>query len=386
MKRKIFTTLLMLLIMPFSLMTVHVFADSYKDIIENIDSANEYYKQMNNKNFSDIMEAYNKFYDDHCQELLNGVPQSPELNTFFGCYYNVSGDNFLDVYLTSYDYLEYYQNYFSPDFTNYHIVKYSLFDLYNIKQKVEKNIIGNYNCTIGILDNSISFEVENVIDFNILKSISKNDNFKVVKAKIEKEKQRDIKGGDILYLNSGVSSATVTCNVYKSSTNQFGILTADHVLDNLSNSAQILIGNYVLNTKGNAKRAVDIDAAFIPNSNNNLSYTWKYSNINGTQQGTFNGTSAPLSGTTVCILGKSTNERYGKIVTNSTDNEIQYTFSGSATSAGDSGAPVVVFTQSGTNGRAWLVGIHCGIYTNQNKGYGCNIKTACSRFGVTVCS
>ncbi len=383
--RKIFTIGLLLIIFS-TVINYGVYADSYDEIIENIEAANDYYKQMNNENFEDILESYNKFVDDHINEFEDNFPHSAELAAFSGCYYNVNNDYKLDIYLTSDEYIEYYKKYFSQEHTNFHIVDNSIFELKNQKKMFKRRMQGEIIENIDIPNNSISFNVDNYSDFCYLKYIENVD--VSLSSDLTLDTQSDIYGGRRIFV-ANKCSGTITCNAYRSSKNKYGVITAAHVISGVSLSSDICTGSYVLCKRNSSNLFYDVtyDVAFVPNNNSNLNTTWQYSNTSGTQTGYYNGAATAIPGTKVCVLGYVTSERYATVTSDGTDYNLVYKYTGSRTEDGDSGAPVVVFTKSGKDGRAWLVGVHRGILIADNSiGKACDMKYAAKRLGITVCS
>lgn len=373
--------------------SITVNAESYNEIIEGLNDANDFYRQMNNEYFEEIMISYDKFCNENYESLQKAYEADGPISTFSGCFYSSNNDYKLDLYLTDFTYYSFFNEYFPEKFTNYHIVNHSLGEFQKLIVEVNEHATKPVDFNIDIQSNALTLKVDNAVDYISAYNIAANIYDVDVVFEPKTNQAYTVKGGSTVYAKDLVSySGTVTCCAYRSSSNQFGILTARHVISNIGSNDNILNSSYKFCKKSETYSVKNFDAVFIPIKNSNITYSWQYENANRNQTGTFNGASTPLAGTKVCILGKTTNERYAKIESTSTFSlnnnsfSLSYTFTGKKTESGDSGAPIVVFTKSGRNGRAWLVGMHNGIYTNQNKGYGLEIKNVCNKLGVSVCS
>ena len=192
--RSIITTLSVLFIVLFgTLFSSVAYAKSYEEVVDNISSANVFYKQMNHPNFEKILFAYNSFYDKYGLELGKTYPSTKELNDFGGCYYNSSGDYMLDVYLTNWDNFGFFEEFFPIEFTNYHIVKCSVFDVNQKKAAISKAANDMADFEFDIRNNTL----KTIIDKNSINNVISDNKFSdVVCDETYKKDQVKIYGGD----------------------------------------------------------------------------------------------------------------------------------------------------------------------------------------------
>lgn len=306
-------------------------------------------------------------------------------DNYGGACYNAYDSNKLDIYLTDNDTSDYLDVLDVTD-VKFHIVDYTIEELIAAKDLISERMSDYSIKAIALIqkDNKIlitanpDFSKSNFYDladslgiptdmFTI--EISDNKNDSTISA----------------YAGSGVKAggytATVGFNAYRSQTKQYGIVTAGHLLADISNDTKIYANDCYVNTKSNAKyyyKNSSCDAAFIPFTSGQK---WGAVNLFGTngrdgQPGEFGSiisytyVNSALEGTCVTKYGDVSGKKTGTILSTSADFEYvkngetrritDTIYSMNYNISGDSGAPVGIVTGSNTPYKMSIVGIATG--------------------------
>lgn len=380
---------------------------------EQIDDYTSYELADDIFNYEDIYEEYNNMinsfaydciYTNRTRELdQNNQISEMEIDypdNYAGACYNANGDGKLDIYLTD-DQKENYICFFADDEINFHEVDFTLEELIEAKNKISAYMY-DYNIEgIGI------YQKDNII------KVSYNDNFSepdfnelldelnisrdMINILMEEkffETAATVPSGSRIDISQ---YGTVGFNAYRPQTGQYGIVTAGHLLKDVSNATTIRdSSNRVINTRGSSivyhNNNEDTDCAFIPF---NGSYGWRTTTIysNSGYTGNIIGSNyvnSTLEGTPVVKYGATTGRQTGTILSISYDgnmgglNKYDYIHCSNSNKGGDSGGPIGIES----DGKLTLVALTCNRnnYYSDDEGqtFGCKITNVFGRLGVNI--
>lgn len=357
--------------------------------------------------------------------MFSAIEESAEYvypEDYAGTYYNQYDDNKMTLYLTNFDNLNYYQTFFDSDICHFELVEYSYNDLTTLFDYLSYSMVELDLNTVSIdeLNNCVKVGInedmsnKDIVDY--VESLGYDIGMVTFEYNVREEftECANAYGGDMLFtynqlLSEGSYSitpnaaATVGYNAYNPTTNQYGIVTAGHLLN--SNTSNYM---YVNDNNSNANLInsnhsglicqddVTVDALFIPfNSNfvpsiyirnfldsNSSIYTLKKEQYI---------TSPSMVNMTVYSFGITTGIQQGKMTATSksvkfSDDDyevINFIQTSIVTQPGDSGGPLVFFISESLN-QVGLLGICKG--SDDTYSYFCKYNVINSALGLETYS
>ena len=360
------------------------------------------YQTLSNEDIEELQAqsecsfAYGDFLNElphNYTPMFSAIKESAEYvypDDYAGAYFNEYDDNKMTLYLTNFDNLEYYQSFFDIDICHFELAEYSYNDLLSLFDYLSYDMSTlNLNAvSVDDLNNkvkvSISEELSNEEDI-----ISYVDNLGYDTGMIEFEYTvcepiTNNSSTNYAYNGNGIeirnartnyswANATVGYNAYCPSTNQYGIVTAGHLISETTSNYRYLYNkdNVLISNKRSSwiyENNSTVDATFIPfETNNNFSPSLYIRNA-------FNNndiyilqkeqyiSSPAMTNMTVYSFGATTGMQEGKIINlsasgisfNDGNTVVNFIQTDIVTQGGDSGGPLVFFTTTGTTKMALL--------------------------------
>lgn len=365
-------------------------------------------EQAVNIKYEEIYDDYNRMinsfaYDCVFYNKTRSLDQNEQISeiaidypdNYAGACYNANDDGKLDIYLTNKE-KEDYIAFFEDDEINIHLVDFSLDELIEAQNKISP-YMSKYNIEgIGL------YQKDNVLKISYNEEFSESYFKELLVDLAINEQMIEFEGNEsIVDTAATVPSGsridisqygTVGFNAYRSQTKQYGIVTAGHLLKDVSNSTTIRdSSNRVINTRGSSivyNNANDVvDCAFVPF---NGSYGWRtttnYNNSGYT--GNIIGSNyvhSTLEGTQVVKYGATTGKETGTILSTSYNGNMgglykyDYILCSNHNEGGDSGGPIGIES----NGDLTLVALTCN-RNNNYETFGCKITNVIGRLGVNI--
>ena len=407
--KRIFSVLVSLTLMSNAISFISVQALSIDEVYVSEETAQQEYDEL----------IYSFVYGENAAAATSNLSigmsetQVDYPSNYAGACYDANGSNKLDIYLTDDDVNEYLHilDYSTVEF---HQVDYSMEDLLEAKDAVLP-YMGEYNIISSALiqkDNTI--EIIGDADFSITDFYELVDDLNIDANIFDVSIDEDLEitttastatGGSEVY--TSINCATIGFNAYKSSTGQYGIVTAGHFLASLKPEKIIYVNGTVINSVGYSTYKFDgIDAAFIPfystsvwTSTSVSQSTSEYGFIKSIKYA-----SSSLEGTAVKKYGVTTGVESGTILSISVNMTVNDEESGTSATItdmlkcsnknmhGDSGGPIGIVSGSSSPYSMSLMAITTSMDTHYSDEedneigytYATKVTNIVGQLGVTV--
>ncbi len=378
-------------------------------------SAEEISQEQILENQSSCLESYENLLDSFSTDNQIDYPDD------FGGIYFEQETGTTTICLTDTKNAELYESYFDDELIQYEIVKYSYDELTELYNFISDNMI-EYNVfetSVSEKTNCVNVGLKSEDDKEILidfleehdydsEMIEFNTEYIPVTAEVNTDTMINLPqpvfaSSTVNYAYAGSEiqvhipnanyyySGTIGANAYNVNTNQYGVITAAHVIASNTSGIRNNEGVMMNNASGIVSQfGGTLDAAFVPfNSSNSFMCSSAIRNGNEVSQIYKRQylTSPTMVGCQIVKYGISTGKQYGTITNlissvtygDTTINDvIQYEMS---RAGGDSGAPVGLVSSDGV----YLLGIHSGGSGNRCYAIKCvNIENGLNIEFVTV--